>query len=154
MQRKRIYIAVLAALLAGVSCVPAKRFGNLQDASQQNMNERDSYKSDNIQLSMANRELEARLAGIDRDLSGMQTNLTAVQAERDLAQQEYSRLNTRYRELQNSQEDLVKGNVRETTRLLSELQTAQANLQQKENLLRDLEANLDQIGRASCRGTV
>jgi chemotaxis protein MotB len=144
MQRERIFIAILAALMIAVSCVPAKRFGNLQDASQQNVNERDSYKSDNIQLSMANRELEARLAGIDRDFSEMQATLTAVQGERDQAQQEYSRLNTRYRELQNAQEDLVKGNVRETTRLLSELQTAQANLQQKENLLRDLEANLDQ----------
>jgi chemotaxis protein MotB len=144
MKSQRILITIIFSTLLVSSCVPAKKFGNLEDASRQNVNERDSYKSDNIQLSMANRELEARLAGIDKDITEIQSNLTAMQAERDQAQQEFNRLNVRYKELQNSQEDLVKGNVRETTRLLAELQTAQGNLQQKENILRDLEANLDQ----------
>ncbi len=45
--------------------------------------------------------------------------------------------------LQNAQEDLIKGNVKETQRLLAELQAAQENLQKKEDLLRQLEQNLD-----------
>jgi len=144
MKKKSIYFAVIMLTLAVMACVPSKKFGNLEDASRQNVNERDSYKSDNIQLSMANRELEARLAGIDKDMSKIQSDLAAASADRDKAKEEYNSLNLRYKELQNAHEDLVKGNVRETTRLLSELQTAQANLQQKESLLRDLEISLDQ----------
>jgi chemotaxis protein MotB len=144
MGREKVCFTVIIAALIISSCVPAKRFGNLEDASRQNVNERDAYKSDNIQLSMANRELEARLAGIGSDISKIQAEVTTVTAERDKARDEFNSLNLRYKELQNAQEDLVKGNVRETTRLLSELQTAQSNLQQKENLLRDLEINLDQ----------
>jgi len=144
MGKKNIFITVILLTLVVAACVPANKFGNLEDASRQNVNERDSYKSDNIQLSMANRELEARLAGIDQDLSKIQADLAAAEAARDKAIAEYNSLNARYKELQNSHEDLVKGNVRETTRLLSELETAQTNLQQKENLLRNLEMNLDQ----------
>lgn len=52
-------------------------------------------------------------------------------------------MSTKYTELQNAQEDLIKGNVKETQKLLTELQTAQANLQKKEDLLRQLSQNLD-----------
>jgi len=45
--------------------------------------------------------------------------------------------------LQNAQEDLIKGNVKETQRLLAELNAAQDNLQKKEDLLRQLGQNLD-----------
>ena len=46
-------------------------------------------------------------------------------------------------DLQNAQEDLIKGNVNETRKLLTELKIAQENLQKKEDLLRQLEQNLD-----------
>lgn len=141
---KNINLVLIIAVLTAFACVPAGRYGNLRDASQQNVNERDAYKSDNIQLSIANRELEARIASMDKEYSGIRENYQAVEAELDRARQDYGRLNNRYIELQNAQDELIKGSVRETSRLLSDLQAAQANLQQKENMLRDLEMNLDQ----------
>ncbi|MFO7575791.1 MAG: OmpA family protein, partial [Bacteroidales bacterium] len=99
---------------------------------------------DNIQLSIANRELEARIAAMESEYSGIKDNYQTLQAELDRARQDYGRLNNRYIELQNAQDELIKGSVRETSRLLSDLQAAQANLQQKESMLRDLEMNLDQ----------
>jgi chemotaxis protein MotB len=143
MEMVKFKFLLLSLVILATSCVPAGRYGNLRDASQQNVNERDAYKSDNIQLSMANRELEARIAAMEKEYSGIKDSILAVQADRDRALQDYNRINSKYIDLQNAQDDLVKGNVRETTRLLSELQAAQANLQQKENLLRDLEMNLD-----------
>lgn len=141
---KSIKLVLFVAMLTAIACVPAGRYGNLRDASQQNVNERDAYKSDNIQLSMANRELEARIASMETEYSGMRGNYQALEAELDRARQDYGRLNNRYAELQKAQDDLIKGSARETSRLLSDLQSAQANLQQKENMLRDLEMNLDQ----------
>ena len=107
------------------------------------MNERDAFKTDNIGLEMQNKELTAQLASLRKEVDTIQQVITAAQNERDRAVQDYNRMSAKYTELQNAQEDLVKGNVKETQKLLSELQEAQANLQKKEDLLRQLEQNLD-----------
>jgi chemotaxis protein MotB len=66
-----------------------------------------------------------------------------AQSERDRAVDEYNKISSKYTELQNAQEDLIRGNVKETQNLLAELQAAQKNLQDKENIMRQLEQNLD-----------
>lgn len=141
---RNIIVLLLISAMVPVSCVPAGRYGNLRDASRENVNERDAYKSDNLQLSMANRELEARISAMEKEYSVIRDSYSALEAERDRAVNDYARLNSKYNDLQNAQDELVRGSVRETSRLLTELQAAQANLQQKESMLRDLEVNLDQ----------
>ena len=107
------------------------------------MNERDAFKSDNIGLEMQNRELEAKLASLDKEIIEVQENIVTAQSERDKAVEEYNRISSKYNELQNAQEDLIRGNVKETQKLLTELQAAQENLQKKEDLLRQLGESLD-----------
>jgi len=92
---------------------------------------------------MANRELEAKMAILERDMGTIKEEITKVQGERDKAIEEFSRISGKYNDLQNAQEDLIRGNVKETQKLLAELQAAQENLQKKEELLRQLEMNLD-----------
>ncbi len=133
---------VLLVLLS--ACVPAKRHSDLRFVSRQNVEERDRYRSENIQLSMANRELEARAGTMSAEYEQMKRELDRAVRERDQARSDLSRMDARYRQLEIAQEDLVRGNVRETTRLLSELQEAHANLQQQESRLRQMEANIDQ----------
>lgn len=144
MNRSLVYISGLVVLVIfSVSCVSGKKFNSLQDTSRQFMNERDTFKEDNIGLQMQNRELLAKLASLKKEVDTVEQIVAASQAERDKAIDNYNRVQAKYNELQNAQEDLIKGNVKETQRLLSELQTAQANLQKKEDLLRQLEQNLD-----------
>jgi len=107
------------------------------------MNERDAFKSDNIGLEMQNKELKARLAALEKQIGTSEQDIAAAQSERDKALDSYNRLSSKYTELQNAQEDLIKGNVKETQKLLTQLQEAQANLQKKEDLLRQLSQNLD-----------
>lgn len=107
------------------------------------MNERDEYKAENISLEMAKRELEARISKYEEEISTFQEEIESVKAQRDKALEDYSNMSARYNELQTAQEDLIRGNVKETHKLLTELQTAQANLQEKEDLLRQLEETLD-----------
>jgi chemotaxis protein MotB len=123
---ERSLFNLLAILLIGfssVSCVSGKKFKSLQDTSRQYMNERDDLKTDNIGLEMANREMETKIASLKKDMTGVQEE--------------------RYNELQNAQEELIRGSAKETQKLLTELQTAQTNLQAKEDLLRQLEETLD-----------
>jgi chemotaxis protein MotB len=107
------------------------------------MNERDTLKTENINLEMTNRELMAQLATIGKEMSSVKQDITNTQIARDKAVEDYNRVSAKYSELQNAQEDLIKGNVRETQKLLSELQAAQDNLQKKEDLLRQLSQTLD-----------
>jgi chemotaxis protein MotB len=144
MNRSILYIFGFFALIVfSVSCVPGKKYSSLQDTSRQFMSERDAFKTDNIGLEMQNKELKARIASLEKSMSTVNDDITAAQNERDKAVNDYNRISSKYTELQNAQEDLIKGNVKETQKLLSDLQAAQANLQKKEDLLRQLEQNLD-----------
>jgi len=143
---KKSFLYTLGAIIiviSSVSCVSGKKYSGLQDTSRQFMNERDEFKTDNIGLEMQNRELEAKLAGLEKEIGTVKEDIATAEGERDKALDEYNRLSSKYNELQNAQEDLIRGNVKETQKLLSELQAAQLNLQSKEDLLRQLSQNLD-----------
>lgn len=132
-----------ALIIFSISCVSGKKYSSLQDTSKQFMNERDAFKTDNIGLEMQNKELKAKMASIEKGLDTIKLEISSAQSERDKAVADYNRISSKYTELQNAQEDLIKGNVKETQKLLAELQAAQSNLQKKEDLLRQLEQNLD-----------
>jgi chemotaxis protein MotB len=144
MKRKALKIFLFVAVLGlAASCVPSKKFKTLQESSKQYLNERDALKSENIDLSMNNKELEARTASLEKETAAMKQELQSVTSERDRLKDDYNKLLGKVNDLQNAQEDLIKGNVNETRKLLAELQVAQENLQKKEDLLRQLEQNLD-----------
>jgi chemotaxis protein MotB len=135
-------IAVIFILFT-VSCVPGKKFKTLQETSKEYLNERDTLKTENINLSMTNKELESKSAFLEKESAALKQDLLVARDERDRAKEEYNKLLGQVNDLQNAQEDLIKGNVSETRKLLSELQAAQENLQKKEDLLRQLEQTLD-----------
>jgi len=137
------FLGAFIIVVSSISCVSGKKFGSLQDTSRHFMNERDAFKTDNIGLEMQNRELEARLATLEKEIGEVKDDISTVEDERAKAYDDYNKILTKYSELQNAQEDLIRGNVKETQKLLSELQAAQKNLQNKEDLLRQLEQNLD-----------
>jgi chemotaxis protein MotB len=134
---------IVAIVLTSLSCVPGKKYSSLQETSKQFMNERDAFKTDNISLEMTNKELEAKLALLEKEIGTVTQDIATAQSERDKALEDYNKVSVKYNELQNAQEDLIRGNVKETQKLLAELQAAQENLQKKEDLLRQLGQNLD-----------
>lgn len=142
------HIHVFLILLLAVSCVPATKYKSVKETGKMYMNERDELKTENITLAMDKRELEAKVGKLEAETKDLSGKLKQVTDERDRLNAEYNRLQSKVSELQNAQEDLIKGNVSETKRLLAELQSAQENLQKKEDLLRQLEQNLD-IKKAS-----
>jgi len=133
----------IAIVIASVSCVSGKKYAGLQETSKQFMNERDTFKEDNIGLEMTNKELVAKMASLEKEIGIVKQDISKAEGERDKALEDYNKLSGKYNELQNAQEDLIKGNVKETQRLLAELSAAQTNLQKKEDLLLQLGQNLD-----------
>jgi chemotaxis protein MotB len=145
MTNKSIFyiLANILIIIFSVSCVSGRKYSGLQDTSKQFMTERDGFKTDNIGLEMQNKELETKLSTMEKEMGTVKQNISKAQSERDKAKEDLGKVSSKYNELQNAQEDLVKGNVKETQKLLTELQSAQENLQKKEDLLRQLEQSLD-----------
>ena len=144
MNRKIVQVFGIALIvISSISCVSGKKYSSLSDTSKHFMNERDAFKEENIGLDMKNRELEAKLASLDKETAKIKQEYAKVEAERDKARGDFNNMTSRYNELQNAQEDLIKGNVRETQKLLAELKVAQENLQRKEDLLKQLSESLD-----------
>ena len=143
MKAPGILLSLLLLALTAVSCVTGKRYNTLTDRNLLLMSERDSLKAENIWLTMSNRELTTK----SMQLAGDAERLTreVEKARTDLAQSrdDVNRLSTRYDELQRAQAELVAGKAQETQRLLADLRQAQTQLQQREDLMRDLEMNLD-----------
>lgn len=142
MSRKSVLPVLLMALMVA-SCVTGNKYNRLSNRSLMLLSERDSLKAENLWLSMSNRELTTKSKQLSEDAQKLTADLGRTQAELDRTKEEVGRLTDRYEELQKAQEDLVKGKAQETQRLLADLRAAQADLQNKENLMRDLEMNLD-----------
>src|SRR5664280_2125224 len=101
MKRSIFYILGFCALVFfSISCVSGKKYSSLQDTSKQFMNERDAFKTDNIGLQMQNKELELKLANLDKKMAKVKLDITAAESSRDKAQEDLSKISSRYNELQ------------------------------------------------------
>lgn len=107
------------------------------------LSERDSLRSENIWLSMSNRELTTKSMQLTEETGRLTEEYEKARTELTQSRDEVSRLTTRYDDLQRAQQELVAGKAQETQRLLAELRQAQTDLKQREDLMRDLEMNLD-----------
>jgi chemotaxis protein MotB len=136
-------IVIVLSLLSLSSCISSKKYRELQNTSRQNMIDRDNFKAENMKLSMQNREAESKIAALEADLARAKEDLSLAEKELNRAMAELNTITGRYNDLQNAQEELIRGNVTETKKLLADLQAAQTNLQQKEDILRQLEQSMD-----------
>lgn len=136
-------LVIMIGLIGLTSCVSAKKYRELQNMNRQNMMDRDDMKSENLKLGMQNREFEMKIASLGDETEKLKHDLAVAEVERNKAREELNILSGQYNDLQNAHQDLIKGNVNETRKLLSELTGAQENLRQKEDLLRQLEESLD-----------
>lgn len=134
---------IVLVIFTITSCVSGKKFRELQTTSRQAMMDRDDMKAENLKLQMQNREFEMKLASLEDEAEKLKHDLAIAEVEKEKAKEELNTISGQYNDLQNAQEDLIRGNVSETKKLLAELISAQENLKQKEDLLRQLEQSLD-----------
>jgi chemotaxis protein MotB len=140
---KPLSLIVIILSISVLSCVPASKYRELQNASRQNMMDRDDYKTENLTLSMQNKETATRIAALEAEMNRTKQDIALAEIERNKAREELNTISERYYALQNAQEDLVRGNLTETKKLLAELQAAQDNLRQKEDIMKQLEHSMD-----------
>jgi chemotaxis protein MotB len=107
------------------------------------MIDRDDFKAENLTLSMKNREIEAKIASLEQEMGKTRQELAMAEIERNKAREELSVISDRYSNLQGAHEELIRGNLSETKKLLADLQAAEVNLKRKEDIMRQLEQSMD-----------
>ena len=139
---KRIGLNLL--LIFAVSCVPISKFNELKKRSDACTEENAKYKADLENLQVSNTELKSQLDLLTKERDKLvEDTLTQCKSMKQL-QQDNNKLEQQYHDLQVAQENLTKGNAKETTKLLSQLQTTQEDLQKREDQLRKAEWALDE----------
>jgi len=140
MMKSPVYI--LMGLLILASCVPASEFSQLSDKSNSLQSERDDLMAENEHLTVANREMMAKIDQVETQRQQNIEDSIRIQTRVEELEQEMAALERKYADLQSTHESLLRGNARETRRLLNELQTAQEDLATKERMLKELEASV------------
>lgn len=142
--RTRILISAALLAIVGASCVPTQKYREMENKKLQLDEERNELFASNERLTVDNLEMESKIKSIEADLENINAEQQTVQEEYDKLKGVYDELTRRYDDLKQSQDALLKGHNRETRRLLTELQSAQQELIDKEDRLGQLEDNAAQ----------
>lgn len=140
-------MTLLLSFLLLNACVPITKFKDVKKQSQALEAEKAKLKSDLEKLQVDNNELNSKLSECDSDRKKLVADSLRRYADLRQADKDLRKLQSQYDELQNAQENLVKGSARENSKLLSQLQTTQADLQKREEQLKLAERNLEEKKR-------
>ena len=138
---KRIIYIILGLAFLG-SCVPASEFSQLSDKSGSLQVERDDLMAENEHLTVENREMMAKIDQVEEQQKKNVEDSIRIQKRVEELETELAQIERKYTDLQSTHDALLRGNARETRRLLNELQSTQEDLTVKEQMLRELEANV------------
>ena len=139
----KFFIIIIGASLLG-SCVPSSEFTQLSKKTNSIQHERDDLMKENEYLTVENREMKGKIDKVEAQQEQLVRDSIRINKKVKLLEEEISELERQYADLESVHETLLRGNARETRRLLNELQTTQENLTRKEQLLKKLESNVNQ----------
>jgi len=140
MKRQHIVLLIIALFSLG-SCVTMKKFNDLEKKCT---TETEQLKQENEQLSVQARELKFKVQQMEEKIRSLASDSADLMQQLEMLRKNYNQLDRAYNELQAAQEELLKGNERETARLLKKLQASQEELTDRENRLKTLERDLQE----------
>lgn len=140
--KKITLLAMICFTLMVVSCVPLKQYTEIKANAEKYRDNNQSLKEENEALVVQNKELEGKYDQARMKIVQLELELERLKKEgRDVKEQQgqLARIN---QELEQQINALKEGSTGEITRLLSELQTLQLSLQERENKVREAEQQL------------
>jgi chemotaxis protein MotB len=133
-------VAVLFGTLA--SCVPAKKYQELQAAQRSCEEEKERLKTENRGLQEQLNELQVKSDDLEEQIASCKADLASTKGQRDQVQTSYDQLKESYDLLVENKKELLGKSAAENKKLIEELKTAQLELQAKEDALRTLDRDL------------
>ena len=138
--RKLAVLVVISSMM--FSCVPTSQFKEVDTKSNELQKDRDGLMAENEMLTVENTEMKAKITSVQDMTERFIEDSIRLHNELKDINQELVALERKHDELELSHEALLRGNARETRRLLNELQATQEDLARKQELLEGLEGNV------------
>jgi chemotaxis protein MotB len=138
----RKIIAIVAFSILAFSCVPTSQFKEVNTKSNDLQKDRDGLMAENEALTVENTEMKAKITDVREMKEKFIKDSVRLYNLLDETNQDLAELERVHGELEQSHEALLRGNARETRRLLNELQATQTDLAKKQELLENLEGNV------------
>ena len=137
-------VALLSALAFFNSCVPAKRYREV--VAQRDSLGREHGASLRIadSLRIGNKELAGEKERLERQVQQLVKDSLSRGETLSRTLDELANLKYSYGQLEANQKNIVAGNQRETSKMLAEMQRMQAELQRREDAVKNLESQLFQ----------
>lgn len=142
-----IHIVILLVLSSVWACVPLSKFEEMQKKSNACSDELSRLKAEHERLSVSEKECNSEKEQLLTEREKMIADSIKRHEHLRAVQNDLNKVEQQYHDLQVAQENLTKGNARETTKLLSQLQTTQDDLQKREDQLKKLEYSLNEKKR-------
>src|SRR6056297_669187 len=130
------YHLIFIMLIIFSGCVPAKQFEEVQQSAKKCEEERELLKDENKNLTITNTELKAKTEQLQKRIENLQQDSLKKTTKLHAVKIKYDKINKQYNQLQESQDQLLSGNINETKKLLKELQNTQSEIIEKEDNLR------------------
>ena len=140
--KRALYVSAVIAL-AMASCVPSKEFSQLSTDKNEIQQERDDLMRENEFLTVENREMKGKIDRVEDQQARLVEDSIRIHGQVSALKEEMDELERKYTDLRATHDALLRGNARETRRLVNELQGTQEDLATKERLLKELEADIN-----------
>lgn len=142
MKNYKIYL--LSTIVAGIlfSCVPSRKYEELNSKYKTCNEENQLLKNWNKDLEEKTNEMSATIDQLKRFILSLQTDTTVMGISLRLMTTNYDNINKTYQLLLDKNNELLSGNKTTTEKLMKDLQKTQEELQSKEDALRTLEGSL------------
>ena len=136
-------IASILTVLFFISCVPIKKYQDLEANYKKCQEEQSSYKSKAIDYENRLKELEVQLDVMKKDVKTLVSDTTRLRNELNMLGAQYDRVNETNQALEEKYAKIMKSGSKETARLINDLEGTRVELQRKEDRLNQLEKELN-----------
>lgn len=140
----KFLIAVIVISITVFSCVPQRKFEEVKDKKERCEEERRRLKEKNESLTTANNEFDHIIDDLRKTNTALIRDTTIKGTSYRTLTVQYDKINELYQTLLENQERLRAGADAETRQALTLLEQTRAQLQAKEDDLRNLEARLNE----------
>lgn len=139
MNRTILYL-FFALSLTVISCVPARKYNDLEARHKENTEANQQLRKENEAAQSLNRELSAKIADLQRQVERLREDTTRMAAGIRILERNVENLT----QSQEQYEKLLAGRTEETRQILTRLQATQEDLQVREDELRQATLDLQQ----------
>ena len=141
--KKTLSVYIISAFILA-SCVPARKYQDLESKQKECAEELNKLKTRNADLETLATEQHEKVVDLSERVSRLKGDTTVLGKSLRMKEKQYDKIDALNQRIQSQLESLQKGSAIENQRLMTDLNATRLELQKKEDELRLLETELSQ----------